>query len=717
MSAELVVAPRHGPVGASRRSWPEFLEEALLATWRAGEWDSGSMMFTGDPANPRTAVSVCITPSCSVIVDGGTRVRCQSCRKRKSRWTMADGDFDAEYNPRFRLDSPTEFVFSLADVTPVVRSEILYGLQQREKDSNTLRPRAVTAMVKQIGRAESILDVAPTGKALWVSYLRSVQTHVRRLRSVHAGRDGTEGEVWDCALVGLFSARDRTYRAVKGHLDFTVIRQAWLRDVVLGWARAVRPTVADARQTLHAAEIASLALTGRPHGEHPEQLMMADMSVVFDALAAARNPSSQEIYSLSHRQSLIGRWRGLIQFGRTAGLMDEVPGTFALPPDRRLPSVRSQEDELGRAIPEEWIVHLDGYLELLGADSTFSNNGWRPEDYAAQYQVVYQLIRDTGRRPSEIVSLKRDAVEYHDGDPCLVYDNRKAGRLGRRLPIDPSTALIVNDWAKRVSSLLVPQGAEAFLFPAPGARGRERRGHLRPGQFARVFRDWVDALPFPDSLSPDAERFRREDIEPYGLRHAYAQRHADNGTKVDVLRELMDHRDLATTMGYYKVSLKRKQEAVRLLSKYATDRHGHRAPFASPLAYERSSIAVPFGNCTEPKNVQAGGKACPLRFQCAGCGFFRPDPSYLEAIDAHVAQLRVDKELAFASDAAGWIIANIDEQITAFSDIAAALRAMVSDLPVDEQDELAMASKIVRRERGAATFIPLDSVGRRPDAR
>ena len=40
-------------------------------------------------------------------------------------------------------------------------------------------------------------------------------------------------------------------------------------------------------------------------------------------------------------------------------------------------------------------------------------------------------------------------------------------------------------------------------------------------------------------------------------------------------------------------------------------------------AYQMRSVAVPFGNCIEPSNVKAGGKACPIRFQCAGCGFYR----------------------------------------------------------------------------------------------
>jgi site-specific recombinase XerD len=33
------------------------------------------------------------------------------------------------------------------------------------------------------------------------------------------------------------------------------------------------------------------------------------------------------------------------------------------------------------------------------------------------------------------------------------------------------------------------------------------------------------------------------------LRHSYAQRHADAGVPVDVLKELLDHRSIQTTLG------------------------------------------------------------------------------------------------------------------------------------------------------------------------
>ena len=74
----------------------------------------------------------------------------------------------------------------------------------------------------------------------------------------------------------------------------------------------------------------------------------------------------------------------------------------------------------------------------------------------------------------------------------------------------------------------------------------------------------------------------------------------------------MDHAAVSTTMGYYQVSLKRKQQAIRSVGPLATDMPGNPSPFTSPTAYQRASVAVPFGNCTEPSNVKAGGGSCPI---------------------------------------------------------------------------------------------------------
>jgi hypothetical protein len=168
---------------------------------------------------------------------------------------------------------------------------------------------------------------------------------------------------------------------------------------------------------------------------------------------------------------------------------------------------------------------------------------------------------------------------------------------------------------------------------------------------------------------------------------------------IDVLKELMDHRDASTTAGYYQVSLKRKRAAIKTMRLHVVDRSGHPAPMTSDLAYEARSVAVPFGNCIEPSNVKAGGKACPIRFQCAGCGFYRPDPSYLAAIADHIVSLKADQETATAMDADEFVIRNLTDQINAFTEVTATLTRKLDQLPAEDRTAIEEASTVLRKTR------------------
>ena len=100
------------------------------------------------------------------------------------------------------------------------------------------------------------------------------------------------------------------------------------------------------------------------------------------------------------------------------------------------------------------------------------------------------------------------------------------------------------------------------------------------------FRTWVRRIPKIDSevLGTDGTPlpFDRARITPYALRHSYAQRHADAGVPVDVLRELLDHVSVQTTMGYYSVSLKRKRQAIATVGSLAFDAERERGALHRP---------------------------------------------------------------------------------------------------------------------------------------
>ena len=113
---------------------------------------------------------------------------------------------------------------------------------------------------------------------------------------------------------------------------------------------------------------------------------------------------------------------------------------------------------------------------------------------------------------------------------------------------------------------------------------------------------------------------------------------------------------MQTTLAYYRVTEKRVRSAVEDVSRHQFDGQGRPVltAVAGLLADEHTrlrvgQVAVPFGICTEPSNVKAGGHACPYKFTCIGCGHFRSDPSYLRIIGNVVSSL-----LLRESPAATW---------------------------------------------------------------
>ncbi|RSM64889.1 hypothetical protein DMB66_18410 [Actinoplanes sp. ATCC 53533] len=600
--------------------------------------------------------------------------------------------------------------FSLAPAGQVLRAELLYGLQQRDERGGKIDPQAVRWAVKHLHRLPSLalatagqkdprgLGANSNGVAVIREVAWAVEVGFERFRGI----DPADKRTWDLVAVGVPSSASLSgRRRHAGSAAFNEFPQPWMRDLTWEWARAMRPTSSVLRLRLRGCLIAAQALTARPGGgTDPAALQFADMTAVAQAFRQLRNADGTAMSSKT-RQDLQAAFYTVLDFGRAAGLLDRLSGSFARHSSHRIVADEPNEDEVGKAVPESVIRQLDANLDLLGRDFVYGQ--LRPHDITAMFQTTYVLLRDTGRRPWEICNLHLDCVESQDGDYSLIWNNRKGRRNRRRLPITAATAHAVLTWREHRLALAVPPRSKNHL---PAITNDSGDDHLRPGNLSRAIRAWADAIPALDSeiLGPDGTRLPldRMLIYPYAFRHSYAQRHADAGVDLDVLRELMDHKSVETTLGYYTVSLKRKREAVKTVRLRVVDRHGRAAPMASNTAYEARSVAVPFGNCIEPSNVKAGGKGCPIRFQCAGCGFYRPDPSYLPAVEDHVRSLKADRETALAMDAADFVVRNLEDQVTAFGDVAERMRHSMQELTPEERTEVEQASSVLRKTRAAA---------------
>ena len=165
----------------------------------------------------------------------------------------------------------------------------------------------------------------------------------------------------------------------------------------------------------------------------------------------------------------------------------------------------------------------------------------------------------------------------------------------------------------------------------------------------------------------------------------------------------MDHRSIDTTMGYYRVADARKREAMETLARYTVDNRGTvRPPDAGPtaeLAEQLSWVAVPMGKCSEPTNVRAGGQACPIRYQCAGCPHFQCDPSYLPELHAYADDLRTQREAMLAADAAGWSVEHLNRQLEVITTHIRTHEARLQHLRNEERTVIEDASSTLRKAR------------------
>ena len=180
----------------------------------------------------------------------------------------------------------------------------------------------------------------------------------------------------------------------------------------------------------------------------------------------------------------------------------------------------------------------------------------------AEVRVATQIGIDTGRRPEDILSLPLDCLARDkDGGAVLVYDNVKASRLGRRLPISNATAEVITRQQDRVRQRF-PHAPAATLKLLPTTyRNPDGSKPISRSTLEARHRDWVNTLP--GLRTRDGAVFDPAKIVPYAYRHSYAQRHADAGVPIDVLAELLDHRSYSVTRGYYRIGEDRRRDAVR----------------------------------------------------------------------------------------------------------------------------------------------------------
>lgn len=341
-----------------------------------------------------------------------------------------------------------------------------------------------------------------------------------------------------------------------------------------------------------------------------------------------------------------------------------------------------------------------------------------------------ELLRDTGRRPNELCRLPWDCLTTgEDGKWVLVWTNFKSNRSDRHLPIHDSTAKSIQAQQVAVRERF-PHTDTAVLSLFPRERANpDGLFQITPGMYAAQHKRWVRSFPETHCVTTESsdgtkaiERmaafvddanmpFDCDRITPYAYRHTYCQRHADQGTAPEVLRELLDHRSMETTQGYYEVRERRLRVAVnRVYSAQVTgrgetlwDRAIESIDDATRTRLRIGETAVPYGVCTEPTNVKAAGTACPYKFTCIACSHFRTDPSYLPELMAyHDRLIETRARVRAATDIEDWAkdkVTPADEEITAISELIQQLEHGSTRLSDADRELLDRAVRLVRDAR------------------
>ena len=680
-------------------------------TWRDHRAGGVSFEQFFAQARPLPGFGPCVAASCYLAA---AHKRVRLCELHHRLWREAGRPKGAQFVTwAARARQPVNHrVLSLRGLPELVRLELLYAISCRVKEqvrtaTGNMRRYVDELLVSGVGSLLEF-DVASLDQSGNHDYGRFARFALDRVRLAYGDIERERmSVVWDLRHFGH-----------PGRLDFSRITQEWLQEATKSWASA---TLASRNHQLVRSRVNAVAVmssilsTGPSGGRDPSILLRSDVDRFLIRVRLAVSPVSGERYSSRRTSSIIEDCAFVLRDARDMGLLGGLAPTFAI---RRGDGGRKVvEEEPGRALPAHVIAQLDNHVELLRAVPGSSGGPAHRSlgvlgDQAGDMAVLsYRLLKGTGRRVGEVASLHLECLDVDEhGEPVLIYDNHKAMRLGRRLPLADSALVEAIRAQHAWVRARFPDTPTDKLWLLPrGTRNLTGTAHLSANQIAMWMRAWVSKIARLDAGGLDSSgtsvRFDRSLIHPHAFRHTYAQILADQGVPAPVLRDLMDHYSIDTTLGYYSVGEAKKRAAMELLARHTVDNRGTVRPMdgehsrVAGLREQLSWVAVPMGKCAEPTNVKAGGGACPIRYQCAGCPHFETDPSYLPELRRYADQLRAEREEMITVGAADWVVANVSAQLEVIVGHIRHHEALLERLPAAERSLIEHASSTLRKAR------------------
>jgi len=667
------------------------------------------------PARPRPSLGVCAVQACQRLA---AHAGAGLCGAHDWSWRLAGRPDLAAFRhaaPPCQGDRSGRAV--LAGLAENTALEVLYGVQASLAEGRRVMLPVVRGAVEHLRRRAAAgvadtVDASPTRAPVrW--FLAFTADRVGLVRADVQTEQAKD--VWDLRLWGAAGRLSFIGTGSAGHIGgrpSQPITQPWLKHAAKAWAAEALTTMTPGpvRAVISAVGLLSEHLARRDDaGSDPARLDHRDVQALLARLAhlqrAGRLSAAARARTLTHLARFLRDCRemGLTQPGAVlAGLGDDVVLRRA-----ELPPPPHPENEPGRALPQTVMS------QLLDPD----NLALLEQMAGPTIRAAVELGAGVGRRTAELCALRLACLDHDEhtdaegerrASPVLVHDMPKVGKLDCRLPIHDREAAIIRAQQQRITTAYPDTPPERLvLFPRPLTNPEGTRP-ITTSQLQRTMRAWIHALPHLDGPDRDAAGqpvpFPRDRITPYAFRHSFAQRHADAGAPVDTLKEFLGHDTIRMTLGHYRITAGRKRAAQDALGPLQIDARGRPVrPDLTGLADAEApreqigQVAVPFGVCTEPSNVNAHGHACPFRRHCTGCTYFRTDPSYTPELHAYLIHLLADKERLTAAvpELAEWARRDAiptDEEIEAVRRLPRANDELLASL--DDADHAAVEDAI-----------------------
>jgi hypothetical protein len=454
------------------------------------------------PIPPPTDVAECLVASCPLPTKTSRIPLCSIHygRRERERSTKDFAEWAADAEPAINTNQ-----FWLGQLPPLVIDELIYALAIRDRRNRKLNPSVIRLAVNGLVEFgiesfatltdDDVTDMETRRQTQ--SYRSTVFEFARDVREALRSFQGVDLKSqlhWDPVEIGL--SRDpsplRGTRRRKG-VDFTLIEQEWLRTAAMNFCRDITTTNA-LYDTYRAAVYGSEVLSKRrDRGMDSTKLGQRDADRVAKRMAGESDQDGR-LLNRAYRMCNYNIFFRIVEQGVHLDLIKGLPHTFRRSKKHVFHQAerRTRQSQDSKSLPDTVLRTLDANIDLLGKDRR--HYLMNETQVMAMWRIIYQLMRDTGRRPMEICALRTDCIGGTADEPVLRWYSYKMGRPGRDLPIEQALAREVREWLSISEALSIPKASRPYLFPAVTEVSAEP--FLRPSYFAVTLRLWVRSIPF-----------------------------------------------------------------------------------------------------------------------------------------------------------------------------------------------------------------------------